>query len=81
MTRQRLSVGAKRIAVATPYHELSKRHDSRIDRALLAAWGQLSPRLLSVLEQRRLRRFVKNVEGREKTLAVTVGSTAAPARG
>ena len=69
MTRQRLSVGAKRIAVATPYHELSKRHDSRIDRALLAAWGQLSPRLLSVLQQRRLRRFVKNVEGREKTLA------------
>jgi preprotein translocase subunit SecA len=68
VTRQRLPVGAKRISVATPYRELSEHHDSRMDRALLAAWGQLSPRLLPVLQQRRLRRFVESVEGREKTL-------------
>jgi preprotein translocase subunit SecA len=67
---KRQFIGARRIPVATPYLELSKRHDSRVDSALLAAWGQLSQRLSSALQGRRLRRFVEGVEGCEKTLTV-----------
>lgn len=66
---QREFISAKRIAVATPYVERSYRQDSSIDSALLAAWGRLSPRLLSFLEHRRMRRFVEGVESLESSLS------------
>ena len=66
--RERLFVGAKRVAVATPYLEISRPKVSRVDETLLAAWGQLSTRLSSARQHRRLRRFVGSVEDHEKEL-------------
>jgi len=60
--RHRQFVSAKRMVVATPYVERSRRQEGRIDSALLSAWGQLSTRPTSMFGHRRLWRFVRDVE-------------------
>src|SRR6266702_2609803 len=54
----------------TPYVERSDRQQSRLDRALLNAWGRVSPYLQPRFERRRLDRLVLRVEDTEKQLCV-----------
>ena len=62
VTRQRLPIGASASAVATPYAERAERQESRMDSALLAAWGRYLRAFCRCFEQRRLERFVESVE-------------------
>jgi preprotein translocase subunit SecA len=57
------------LATNAPYIERAARKESRLDGALLEAWGRVSPHLLSALTRRRLRRFVQQVEALEPQFA------------
>jgi preprotein translocase subunit SecA len=51
-----------------PYVERASRRESRLDGALLGAWGRISPYLLSALVRERLKRFALRVEKLEPQL-------------
>jgi preprotein translocase subunit SecA len=56
------------LATAAPYPERDDHPETRVDAALLTAWGRISPYLISGVERRRLARFVKRVEDHEQSL-------------
>src|SRR5262249_29486632 len=55
-------------AADAPYVERANRKESRLDGALLGAWGSISPYLLSALVRGRLKRFALRVEKLEPQL-------------
>ena len=55
-------------AAATPYPERADRKESRLDGALLGAWGRISPYLPSVLRRGKLARLVRSAEGHEQRI-------------
>jgi preprotein translocase subunit SecA len=68
--RRRLIADAGHLSAATPYAERADRHESRLDQALLEAWGRVSPYLLSKKGPRQLERVVQRAEDHEKQLTV-----------
>ena len=66
-SRPRPLIGSALTADA-PYVERASRRESRLDGALLGAWGRISPYLLSALVRERLKRFALRVEKLEPQL-------------
>src|SRR5262245_8169115 len=56
------------VAAGTPYPERADRKESRLDSALLSAWGRVCPVLLSRLQCRRFNLLIKRTEDKEKQL-------------
>ena len=67
--RKRHTIERGLLATDAPYAERAARKESRLDGALLGAWGRASPHLLSALARDRLRRFARQVEKQETQLA------------
>jgi preprotein translocase subunit SecA len=61
-------MAAPLLSAATPYAEKSDRRQSRLDRALLHAWGRTSSYLRSAAGHRQRERLVARAEGQEKEL-------------
>ena len=66
--QRRYILDGARLAAGTPYAERADRQETRLDRALLGAWGGISPYL--PFERSRLDRFVRRVEMQERGLTV-----------
>src|SRR5262249_37717549 len=65
---RRRSIPGPLLSAATPYAEKSDRRQSRLDRALLKAWGCASSYLLSRAGHRQRERLVEHAENQEKQL-------------
>ena len=57
-------------AAGTPYPEQVDRKESRLDGALLHAWGRVAPYMLSALERKRLAHLVQRAEDEETRVGV-----------
>jgi preprotein translocase subunit SecA len=70
LRRRRSVENSSFLSAATPYVERPDRQESRLDGALLNAWGRVSPYLLSGIGRRRLERLADRAEHTEKQLGV-----------
>ena len=66
--RRRPMIDATSLAADAPYAEQAERKEGKHDGALLAAWGRISPYLLSALARNRLERLARQVEDLEPQL-------------
>lgn len=62
------------VSADAPYVERAARKESGLDAALLGAWGQVSPYLLSAHSRSRLWRFARQVENMESKLTFLTDS-------
>src|SRR5262245_40044797 len=66
--RQWLIPSSSGRSAGAPYDERADLQENKLDSALLNAWGSMAPYFLSSVKQRRLERFVDDIEGNEKQL-------------